>query len=188
MKYTIGIGALFDESTYNSVRDIELILSNRTNNFAGLGQPPHVTVKRPFDVETIDDIGKCLSIMNDLAARTNAFDLKLSGIGNFSDAVLYLQPSHDQNLIDIHNELITKIESAFPGSKTNREGESMVFHSTLAMDLITQQFETAKQYLDSLAPEQLEFTTHVRKVGLFLGIDNNTHWVVIAEKILQNPA
>ena len=55
MKYTIGIGVLFDESTHNLIRDIELRLAKETKNFAGLGQPPHVTVKRPFDVDKIKD-------------------------------------------------------------------------------------------------------------------------------------
>lgn len=188
MKYTIGIGTIFDESTYNSIRDIELKLANDTGNFAGLGQPPHVTVKRPFDVSNVEDIQKCLSIMSDLAARTKAFELELSGIGNFSDSVLYLRPTYSESLIAIHDDLVTEVESIFPGSKTMREGDNMIFHSTLAMDLTARQFESAKQYLDSLTPEQLNFTARIKKVGLFLGIDNNTHWIVIAEEILQNPA
>lgn len=56
------------------------------------------------------------------------------------------------------------------------------------MDLTAQQFQGAKQYLDNLAPEQLKFTAQIKKVGLFLGVDNNTHWIIIAEETLQNPA
>lgn len=115
MKYTIGIGVIFDESTCNTIRGIELNLANDTGNFAGLGQPPHVTVKRPFDVSSIEDIQKCQSILSGLAANTETFDLELSGIGNFSDSVLYLRPTYSKNLIAIHDDLVTEIESIFPG-------------------------------------------------------------------------
>lgn len=188
MKYTIGIGVLFDESTYNSIRAIELRLSKETKNFAGLGQPPHITVKRPFDVESVEDIQKCLSIMNDLATNSRTFGLKLSGVGNFSDRVLYLQPMHNEKLVAIHNDLVGEIESIFPGSKSILEGENITFHSTLAMDLTKKQFLAAKEYIAGLTTEQLNFTARVQSIGLFLGIDDNTHWVVIAELALQTPA
>lgn len=186
MKYTIGIGVLFDESTHNLIRDIELRLAKETKNFAGLGQPPHVTVKRPFDVDKIKDIHKCQEIMNDLAARSKPFNLKFSGIGNFSDKVLYLHPIYNENLVTIHNELVDEIETIRPGSKGTREGENIKFHSTLAMDLTTQQFLVAEQYLGSLNLDLLNFTAQVQRIGLFLGIDHNTHWAVIAEKALQD--
>lgn len=188
MKYTIGIGVLFDENSYNAIRDIELELSERTNNFSGLGQPPHVTVKRPFAVEGIEDIKKCESIMQDVATRAKSFQLELSGIGSFSNTVLFLRPEQNKNLEDIHDNLINEIESVFPSSKTVHEGDNMIFHSTLAMDLSPQEFHIAKNYMDSIPHEKLSFMVRVQKIGLFLGVDNNTHWITLSERSFQNPS
>lgn len=49
---------------------VNLSAPAESGNSLGLGQPPHVTVKRPFDVSTVDQIRECEAVMADFATRT----------------------------------------------------------------------------------------------------------------------
>ncbi len=184
MAYTIGIGVIIENPDYNRIRDIELNLANATGSFSGLGQPPHVTVKRPFVVDGLDDIQKAAKIMDKLAASTKAFKINLEGHKNFSDKVLYLEVVKNDHLNKIHEQLLAALEPLFPGSTGVFEGQKMIFHSTLAMDLSGKQFTVAEEALKHYDRKQLAFSVPIKKIGLFLGIDQETHWVIIKEASL----
>lgn len=187
MTYTIGIGVLIEDADCNRIRSIELDLANATGNFCGLGQPPHVTVKRPFIVNSLRDLKKTEQIMEELAAETNSFTINVNGFQNFSDKVLYLQVQKNENLWQMHNRLIASLEARFPGAKGVFEGSKMVFHATLAMDLNAQQFGLAHQNLSQYQPENFVFSVPINRIGLFLGIDQETHWSVVKETELSLP-
>ena len=189
MKYTIGIGALINGKWANRIRELELQVGDMVNNYTGLGQPPHVTIKRSFDVDGIKGIRKCEEIMSALAKDcAGTFNITFDGIGHFGESVLFLQVVPNDTLLSMHKKLLTSLEPIFPGSTGKIEDGNMVFHSTLAMGLELGQFNKAQHLLNQYPREDLSFIIPIQKLGLFLGIDDNTHWVVISEVEVSSTA
>ena len=186
MTYTIGIGALINGPSYNYLRKIEVQIGDTVGNFSGLGQPPHVTIKRAFEVKGISGIRKCERAMDALANKKKPFDVQFAGVGNFGNSVLYLRLAPNDTLVAMHSQLLDTLEPVFPKAIGTLEGENMVFHSTIAMGLEVEQYNKARELLDTYPVESLAFAGSVNKLGLFLGIENNTHWAVISEADLTS--
>jgi 2'-5' RNA ligase len=177
MSYTIGIGALLDTETFNLVRSLELDAALATRNYAGLGQPPHVTIKRPFQVATLDDVNKLCKLLSDTAQQTSAFNLSYSGLNNFGDSTLFLAVRPSKELQKLHESLLSTLKTMFKSAESLHEGKEMVFHTSVAVNLEKGQLQTAKEKLRN----DVAVSCTVRKLGLFLGLDNNTHWSIISE-------
>ena len=177
--YTIGIGALIQGSAFNRIRQIELDVAQEINNSQGLAQPPHVTVKRPFEVADVAAIKKTGELIHAIALHAGSFELTLNGIGYFADKVWYVGVQPNDALQRLHKSCLDALTPLFPDCKSVFEGEKMVFHSTLAMDITPEQFMQAGEYLQSQPQESYNITTRVTQLGLFLGMASNTHWVVI---------
>lgn len=181
MAYTIGIGVLIDGEQFNKLRAIELRLADKTGNTEGLGQPPHVTVKRPFSVETVSAISQVAVIMKEVSANFHPFVLKLKTHANFDREVLYAQVEENHTLTKLHRDLLEALSPLLP-KENPLEGPDMIFHSTLAMGLSDKEYGQAEAELQKIVPEPL--VCPIEKVGLFLGLDNDEHWVVIDEVLL----
>lgn len=179
MTYTIGIGALIQDDAFNHIRAIELDTAKVTSNYQGLAQPPHVTVKRPFTVEDVASIKKAGQLMHTIASQVNSFELTLNGISNFADKVWYLKVKQNDTLNNLHERCLDALTPLFSGCKGVFEGDKMVFHSTVTMDITPEQFKLAGEYLKSQSGGRYSVTTSITKLGLFLGMNNNTHWVII---------
>ncbi|HEX8763372.1 MAG TPA: 2'-5' RNA ligase family protein, partial [Candidatus Saccharimonadales bacterium] len=98
MSFTVGIGALLDTKTSNTVRFLELTAADATKNFDGLAQPPHITVKRPFSVASLEDIEKLQALLEGLAQKTPAFNVHYSGMGSFGNSTLFLAVQSSKDL------------------------------------------------------------------------------------------
>lgn len=186
MSYRIGVGLLIDAPFYDKIRSLELQIAEATKSSTGLGQPPHVTVKRTFEVDSIADINKCTEIMGMIAEKHNPIPLSFQGIANFNKKVLYMQVAPSSLLRRIHKDLLTILESSFSNARSALEADKMVFHTTLAMQLSSEQFNIARQITDALPTNATNFTSTAQRIGLFLGIDNNTHWVVLSDQKLES--
>ncbi len=184
MPYTIGIGALIEGEANNNIRKIELGLADKIGNSKGLGQPPHISVKRSFTVPDLATIAQVEALMHEIAKKSRPFDVGLEGVGSFADKVLYLKVLANDSLQTMHQDYLNAFRPVLPESIGKLEGDKMVFHSTLAMGLTPEEFKEGKDYLDIAPEETYTFTTSINKVGLFLGVDDNSHWVVINEIVL----
>lgn len=185
MTYTIGIGALIEGDAFNCIRTIELDTANAIGSFQGLAQPPHVTVKRPFDVRDVASIKKTSQLMHAIASNTRSFELTLDGVNNFADKVWYLSVQKNEALAQLHNQCLDKLTPFFPDCKGVFEGENAVFHSTVTMDMTPEQFTLAEKYLKSQPEDRYVISAPVTKLGLFLGMNNNTHWVIVDQSDLR---
>jgi len=182
MSFTIGIGVLLEESANNRLRELELALAKKSGNWSGLGQPPHITVKVPFEVESMEDVNKVRVLMHDLAKRTKSFQVEIDGYSNFGDKVLYGVVKNTEEFLQLSDPLIDALTE--DGQPKEYERGRMIFHSTLATNLSSNEYETA---LKQLQDETLSITTAAIGLGLFMGIDNLQHWVVINQSsFLQN--
>ncbi|HVS58583.1 MAG TPA: 2'-5' RNA ligase family protein [Candidatus Saccharimonadales bacterium] len=181
MSFMIGIGVLLEEAATNRLRQFELRLAKESGNWSALRQPPHITVKVPFPVNSTADIDKVSGIMAALAERTDNFEIELQGFGNFGDTTLYAAVKNTHELLNLSDQLIEEFTE--PGEAREREQRRMIFHSTVAKDLGTKEYEKARKYLQH---ESLALKARAQGLGLFLGIDNLQHWVVISEAPFKN--
>jgi 2'-5' RNA ligase len=180
--YNIGIGALIDDSTFTDIRAIELELATQTGNRSGLAQPPHVTIKSPFAVDSMAAIHRYRELMDSIAGKYPPIHLELSGAGTFLDTTVYLSVATNDALRQLHEELLALTLRHFPDARGAFEGSEIVFHSTIAKELTPTQFTTANHLLTSMAPKNLQFNTTISRLGLLLQVDN--HWIVLAQKSL----
>jgi 2'-5' RNA ligase len=177
MSYTIGIGALLDTKTFNLVRSLELTSASATQNYAGLGQPPHITIKRPFQVATMEDVEKLRKLLSNVTQQTAAFDVQYLGLGNFGDTTLFLAVQPSAELQELHEKLLSTLQATFGSVESPHEGKEMVFHTSIAVSLQKDQLQLAKGKLT----EDTATSCHIGKLGLFLGLHDNTHWSIISE-------
>lgn len=177
MSYTVGIGALVDGETFNKVRSLELTIAAATGSYTGLGQPPHITVKRPFQIGSVDDIAKLQSLVADIARTTPAFTVVYGGLDNFDDTALFLAVAPSRNLEILHETLLSKLQTTFGSVEAPHEGTEMVYHTSVALGLQGGQAQQLVAKLDNSLPT----SCIIHKLGIFLGLDDNTHWSIISE-------
>lgn len=182
MSFTIGIGALIENEPFNELREVALRLAIMTNNWCGLSQPPHVTIKRPFEVKDLATIKKVARDMEYIATAQAPFKLKLAGRKSFGQAVIYVPVADNQTLDKLHAQLLERLAPYY--QETDKfEGSKMVFHGTLAMDLSSKEYKIGMSELQS-SELNTSFNIPVTTLGLFLGIDDLTQWVVIHQSPL----
>jgi len=184
MSFTIGIGVLIESEAFNDIRSLELTAAAATNNFAGLGQPPHITVKRPFTVATEEDIRQVQQAVHDICEQAAQFDVQLTGFGSFGDTTLYLTPQACPQLVSLHTQLLAKLQAVFGEVEAAFEGKDMRFHASIAIDLRPGQLKIAQEACAPAASDVIIEAT-ISKLGVFIGLDDNTHWSVLSEEKLQ---
>lgn len=170
----IGIGLLVDGEAFNRLRELELIISNETSNELGLYQPPHITIKRPFesDKPTFESAKK---LLKEFARSANEFEIDLGIYKTFSNQVIYAYPD-DTNIILLKNKLLGMLK------KIGVEGDEFdtdkfIAHSTIGLDLSPNEYKIAESKLENHKNEVI--TTKISHVGLFLNIDKR-HWIIVA--------
>lgn len=184
MTYKVGVGILLDNPHFNSIRAIEMQIYDSVSNSDGLNQPPHVTIKRPFELKNIKELGLYADKVCEIVEKTASFDIKLQDISNFSHKTIYLNAStKNKELTILHNRLISAAEALSKQPSDSFEGSNMLFHTTLAMNLNELQYSSLEELIYTL--QKFEITIKAEKVGLFMAIDNDKHWVVLKEFALD---
>jgi len=169
----IGVGLLIDDDAHNELRDLELIVSRKTGNELGLFQPPHITIKRPFEADqnTFVDAKK---ILKEFSGSIEEFEISLGIYRTFGNEVVYAY-TEDSKIVFAQKILLEKLEkiNVIPDEF---DIDKYVAHSTIALGLSTDEFETAKSNLQNYKRKTI--TTLISRVGLFLNVDEK-HWIVV---------
>lgn len=128
----LGIALTVPSEVSDFVRDKELYLSEKYHTIGGLKQPPHVTIKWPFEA---DDIKPFEEYCKDLAARTVPVQIIYDGYGMFDEA-FFLKVKSTPELVALHCQILDELK-AFGVNKRPFEGPDQQFHTTLAMEDIS---------------------------------------------------
>lgn len=183
MSHRIGYAVLLDDSSHNYARRMELDISKRFQTRGGLRQSPHITIKPPFTVETLDPF---IEQFDQLARDTKPFEIELSGIDFFEPKVIFINVEKNQHLHDLHQKIITDLKvnhGIEPNPKT--EGENVRFHSTLAVsDLTEENFYKAKEYLKDEKPH---FTFQATTLGFFYYLSAEEGWIIYRRATIGRP-
>lgn len=178
----IGIGLLPDSSTFNHIRQLELKMAFSLGENPGLNQPPHITVKRPFDITTVEQLNEIRQLTADIAANASAFKLAYQRVNNFGESTLFLSVTANERLSALHADLSEKLRATFGESTVvPHEGDAMRFHTSLATGLKGNDMQLAREAVqDSVTA----FNARFEKIALFLNLTDTGQWVVIHEALL----
>ncbi|MFA5830014.1 MAG: 2'-5' RNA ligase family protein [Candidatus Gracilibacteria bacterium] len=174
----IGYGIILGGEINNFMREVELLLFNKFNLRKGLYQPPHITIKPPFEVE---ELSSYKNYLDELCGKIKAFEVELKGFNSFGKKVIYLDVKNNQKLYDIYEIIFGDIKN-----KCNPKliKDDMIFHATLAYDDIDEEtFDKAYKYLKTNYQPEFRFT--IDKIGLFYQLPGDSGWIVIKEKSLN---
>jgi|GEM_PF-3321507 len=170
----IGVGLLIDDDAHNELRDLELIVSSKTGNELGLYQPPHITIKRPFDADqnTFVDAKK---ILKEFCSSVEEFEINLGIYRTFGNEVMYAF-TEDSKIISLQKTLLEKFKqvNVMPD---DFDTDKYIAHSTIALDLSSNEFELIESELRNYKGKTIN--TLISRVGLFLNVDER-HWIVVA--------
>lgn len=184
MAYKVGIGVLIGNETCNEIRHVELQLAEATGNWSGLNQPPHITVKRPFEVANLDELQQIVEVFDRTLSSIEPFSITYRGITDFNRQVLLLEVGVSKALVQLHQALLDALEQVVATAKQPFEGGlGMIFHTSLALSLKEDEFIRARKLADALVNAQFDQETPITRVGLFFSNDA-THWAVVREKEL----
>lgn len=162
-KTQIGIAILPSNNYSLFVRKQEIYLSKKYNTVRGLLQPPHVTIKWPFET---DEINKFDEYCAELAKNIEPFIVNAQGYGFFEPEVIFLKILPSEELLNLHLRILKDLKGKFGIDKNKFEGETQQFHTTLAYeDIKESEFYKAKEELEK--GEQPELSFKFNKIGLF---------------------
>lgn len=170
----IGIGLLIDDDAHNELRDLELIVSSKTGNELGLFQPPHITIKRPFEADQ-NTFVYVKKILKEFCSSVEEFEINLGIYRTFGNEVIYAY-TEDSKVISAQKTLLEKLEkiNVMPDEF---DVDKYIAHSTIALDLSFNEFELAESELQNYKGKSIN--TLISRVGLFLNVDER-HWIVVA--------
>ena len=176
----VGIAALFEDLVFNDLRDIELKLANLTGNWRALQQPPHTTLKRPFEIESLEEFALLKIKLDKLFQTVKEFEVSFGSVSAFGTGTIYQSICTHSDLRTLHQNIVSVLDELGIEYNLDFEADQFVHHTTLATSLAEVEFDSAYKYMCD--NDILDNTsTTISKIGLFLNIDNNQHWVVVHE-------
>lgn len=167
----IGYGILLDTTTHNFVRKLQLEL----HQVLGIGlarQPPHITIKAPFDIEVIDPF---IAYFSQLASGLSSFTIDVQGFGKFGEQVLFLDVSPNPKLNDVHELILQDFSSDFNIAPGQFEGPNIRFHISIAGFQREVDFSAAQAYISKYQPV---FSFPLRQLGLFYYLGPGQSWII----------
>ncbi len=177
MKYTVGIGILIEDSNiFNQCRDIELRISEATNTTFGLRQPPHITIKRPFEISDYTKLQDILESVGGWARRQTSFSIEWKGFGNFGDAARFIAVQPSERLKALHLDLLEHLAQTHGIEADILEGGQAVFHTSVAVSLDKKMSAIADTVLEKEPTPNFKQTA--RSVGVFMNVPDQG-WVII---------
>jgi 2'-5' RNA ligase len=134
--YKIGFVILLPDELANKVKDFQINVAKKYDCINSILNPPHITIKRPIEVENIE---KYENILDKITNSTKSFKIGIKGYDFFSDKIFFQDVIQSKELINLHNSLLSalKKENIFPDEM---EGDNQRFHSTLANGDISAKF------------------------------------------------
>lgn len=177
----IGFGILLNGESFNLARKLELELCKKFGLCWGLKQPPHITIKCPFETKELD---KFTNYLQDLSKNVKSFEIELEDFNYFEPKVIFLDVKENPKLKKLHFKIIKDLKEKFCIEPHQFEGNKIKFHSTLAViDVTKQKFLRAKKYLEKYKPK-LKFKA--KSIGIFYYLGKNAGWIIVKEINLKN--
>lgn len=169
----IGFGIMLNEEIFNYSRSLELKLFNTFGAINGLRQEPHITIKAPFNVNSLSPYEE---YFDELTKIVTPFKIQFDGISTFPPNVIYINVVKDKNIFDLHHKIINDLNLRFKITKNQFEGENRIFHTTISFTDNERGFDEQLKFLNNEKPN-FEFIFDT--LGMFLYLGEKEGWIVI---------
>ena len=140
--YKVGVACMLPADISDSIRLLELKIASQTANEQGLSQPPNITVKRPFEVDSLQILSEFCRQLRHLASNIQSPAISYCGIDTFPGGSVFMAVEQTDELIILHDKVLG-LCADFGAIPDEFEGKNMVFHTSLALSLNTDQQSAA---------------------------------------------
>lgn len=170
----VGIALLPPQSIVDFVLEKEHYLSEKYTTFGGLSQPPHVTIKWPFESTSLEPFE---AYCETIAQQKPPIVIKYTGYGYFDPSTLFLSVHPSEELVALHLGVLNDLKQKFNIEPLPFEGVSQQFHTTLVMDDISpENFKQAKEEMSTWYVPQAVNNFTAFELALFR--KNKNIWVI----------
>ena len=158
--HLVGLGIIPPEEVIHTVRWVqdELYFHHGVRKSR---QDPHITIKSPHHVDHIDPY---LDFVESLVRQMDSFFLKISGISQFNDEVIYFSLEHNPLLIKTHEYILENICYKFKSAPDPLEGKLWIPHISLARTSDQNTFKKATAFLQNIRPQ---YEWEISTIGVF---------------------
>lgn len=176
----VGYGFILEDQLFNVVRLYELDIFQSLGVHQGLRQPPHITIKRPFTIDS-ENIPSHKKLLHEFATHTRKLNVSYGPVKWFGNDTAYIAINSDA-VHGAHNSLLKMLEKQGI-EKGDFEGADFTAHTTLALEFGSRGLDEVRKSIDSQT--LLQGTAIIDTVGLFLNIDDS-HWIIVATEKLTD--
>ncbi|MDT0645240.1 2'-5' RNA ligase family protein [Zunongwangia sp. F260] len=164
-----------DNELENEIRRLKEEIKEKYNSEKALRLPAHITLQIPFKMDGENE-GALTEALQEIADKANALKLQLSGFGNFSGRVIYVNVSNPSPVLQLHKNIQEVLASTI--YMEDREKSLDIHpHITIATrDLSRKEFKNAwPEY------KKREFSASFVAENLTLFKHNGKTWDVLKE-------
>ena len=127
-----------DHRVHNFMRNLARDIDRRYNtDFLSTWMPPHISVKLPFNVPSLDAIEAYFDLLapsiEPIEIRLNKFELSTWSDGDETHGVLWLVVQQNTELRDLHLRINKELAQRFEDTRARYDGPDFRFHATVAI-------------------------------------------------------
>ncbi|MFC1743760.1 2'-5' RNA ligase family protein [Candidatus Riflebacteria bacterium] len=157
----LGISLEVPQEIHNYVRNLQFEFKEKYNVVLGLDQPPHITLKRPFEREDSTEFENFLSAY---VKTLKKFRVNIQGFGFFEEGVIFLRVIESENLNRLKTQICNYLEEKLNVAQDDLEKDGFVFHLTLAYGDVSQ--ETLERIKKDYLSKDVRFTFLTKSISL----------------------
>ena len=100
--------------------------------------PMHITLKAPFEIESIDEVEKTTE---KFVENRKSCGIEIKNYDHFRDNVIFMDILPSKEALELHKEYYLELKEIEDLNWSNNEGESIKFHCTLVSRRISSKFK-----------------------------------------------
>lgn len=136
------------------IRGLQAIAAEKFASSEALSRPVHITLIPPFEATPATDL-QLSDFVRAFASTRSAFEIILSGFGQFRGKVIYAHPVESNDLIQLQHALLMAFTAEFQDIVPRASHDRFRPHITVAYrDLAANRFVDAWEYFSGLGYEQ----------------------------------
>ena len=127
-----------DHRVHNFIRNLARDIDRRYHTgFLSTWMPPHISVKLPFNVPSLDAIEEYFDLLapsiEPIEIRLNKLELSTWSDGDETQGVLWLVVQQNPELRDLHLRINRELAQRFKDTRARYDGPDFRFHATVAI-------------------------------------------------------
>lgn len=127
-KQLIGFALLPDDEIHHWVKEVQWVLNHRFGLRISR-QPPHITIKSPYEATHMDDH---IALLEGICMQMQPFNIEISGVSNFENGVIYFQVEKNEILHNFHMDVLKALHKNHGILSQENEADNIIYHMSIA--------------------------------------------------------